>query len=1102
MKKNSLQRLFIVCLTASISVSALQAETIGALDPLEVTPALRNMYDGMMDAQDGDYDAAIPKLEQALAADPTLIGAWETLGWSYWHTGRQDDAETLWEQLRALAPDEPRVYQWLATIAASRRELGKATDLLRRSLRLDPGQYETRLDLLRVHLWRGRLSDAIQLGRELLDEDPDRLDVALELARTLQYAWHYDEALPLWNQLLDVAPDISEYRLGRAQALLHTGQRDDAVAIAREILDDDPRNVLALSILADDAEYSDRPVRAVPFFRRAIAATEDVEDRRALHRRLTTLLVRLYQENPLRYMIDVPIRATRAFLEDDPTNVDAMLILAELLLMDRRFEESESLLYHVLRGYNPNNYRAHRGLYAIAMARFRFEEAWEHLERIRAFNPRDPYLLADEAQYHARRGDFTSAHEALDELERRGGYGAAAVLRYSVITSSEIGPAMPLHRLREHWQALQNAGYRFLTVNELPEFMAMTGQQPERVAGIAPSRAAIITFDGALEPAMTLAGKLAGEMGISLQQFIPVGAVDKEDALVADWERLRRHGRNDTWQYGSLLLDAHDSARVFLADQPRAPLANRIRRDDDNRLETTDEFSDRIRSEYSDSRDLLQDRLARNITVCAYPESDIGQQLASNEPLAPAINLAHAERFYRMGFISRPQGHAVQSDNPFLFGRYEPMPWMTGDEVVEHLTAHHPVFMAQRMRIEFAAFEGRRGLARQTLAQMERSGYPASGIDQLETFIQSHLARKFDLPVVVDDVRKAPWKPQPENPYLAIDGRMFSDSLDSDSRRGRLTGGLHLTPAFTLALQAGAGRHTQPDIRTHAENTDARLPDVAIDERSFSLSAAAMLPRRTVLSASLGRREYSGDADWQLWNLSAGLNIRPVEPIDLKLEYEHDSTPGARAMRRELTQDRAGLHGVWTPNDRFDLWGSAQQYIFSDSNRRTHWHILPMVLLWREPGMVAGFRYAEDDSRSEDRDYWTPYRQQGYHLEAGFRGNWRRQGYSLIGRVGKARERIRPEAEQEYRDLLAVYESLQADARRGRWGRQAIDEIDEILEDVRRNPPESRWETTVGIQATCILRWGEQWEAHGLVAYEESPRYNETHLGAGITYRF
>lgn len=42
----------------------------------------------------------------------------------------------------------------------------------------------------------------------------------------------------------------------------------------------------------------------------------------------------------------------------------------------------------------------------------------------------------------------------------------------------------------------------------------------------------------------------------------------------------------------------------------------------------------------------------------------------------------------------------------------------------------------------------------------------------------------------------------------------------------------------------------------------------------------------------------------------------------------------------------------------------------------------------------------------------------------------------------------------------------------------------------------------IGIQATCILRWGEHWEFRGLAAYEESPRYDETHLGAGITYRF
>jgi len=1080
-------------------------------DMVALTPSQRRLMEALVLTEEERYAEAIPLLEPLIQEDPTLLGAWEALGWAYWKMGRGVEAQRLWERLRALNPDLPDVYAWLASIATYQRDLEKASRLLERAIELSPKTFGFRLDYARVQLWRGQLGMAIRLLRELLSEDPDRLDVVLELARALQYSWRFDEARPLWNRLLDVAPDVIEYRLGLATSLLHTGEREKAVEIARGVLDEEPRNVAALRLLADDAEYGPHPEEAIPWFERAVeAAADQPDERRALRLRLVTLLVRLHEQAPLRYSLDAPIRVSRDRVRDEPGNVDARLLLAELLLLDRRYEESEGEFYVVLREYNLNNLRARRGLFEIALARFRFEEAREHFDRIRAFNPNDPYLLVDEAMWRSRVGDFAGAHARLDELERRGGRGAVAVLRYQAITPSEIGPALPIARFRDHLAHLAKAGYRFLTPDEMPDYFERARQLPDAVAGLAPTRAVVVTFDGAIEPTMSLATSVAAERGIVLTQFVPVAAVERGDPLTATWAALREYRRTGRWAFGSLLWDAHNPARVYRADEPTAsPLANRIQRPSEERVETFDEFVQRLRGEYQKSRDVLAGRLDRPIPAAAYPEGNIGQQGASNEPRAPEANVAEAERFYRLAFLTGPQGHAVATDSPYHLSRYEPPPWMTGEELVAHLFQGHPVYTAQRLRLEFAASQGRRQLARRTLDQMERSGYPAEEVQRLDRFIQERLARKFDIPETVESARQGPWHWAFEEPYVGAHARWFDDSLDTTSLRYYGEGGLHLTPHLTAGARVGGGRHEQPRqpkgwiaaATTHAPPAGVS-GDLRADERFYGVEATALLPRHLVLFGGADRREFTHDAEWDLWRYHAGFNARLHETLEIKFDYDHDAVPGGRTLMRELTQDQIALNGVWSPTDRWEWWGAWQRFDFSDDNERTHWYINPTYLIWQDAGLRLGLRYEEVDAERRDPDYWTPFNLRSFYFEAGFRGTWRRHYYSLIGRAGLAKEGIRPEDWQAYHDLIARYERLQHMYRSQKWPQGARQEVDDALDDLRRNPPEDDWESVYGAEAQWTFRWGPHWEIIGLLAYSESPEYDEFHAGGGLRYRF
>ena len=94
------------------------------------SPARAKMYEAMLNVQDKQYDAAIPKLEAVIAEDPTLLEAWSTLGWAYWSLGRHKDAAELWQRLLNIAPNEPMGYNLMAQVAVHDGNLARADQLI------------------------------------------------------------------------------------------------------------------------------------------------------------------------------------------------------------------------------------------------------------------------------------------------------------------------------------------------------------------------------------------------------------------------------------------------------------------------------------------------------------------------------------------------------------------------------------------------------------------------------------------------------------------------------------------------------------------------------------------------------------------------------------------------------------------------------------------------------------------------------------------------------------------------------------------------------------------------------------------------------------
>ncbi len=1054
------------------------------------------------------YGEAIAILERLVERNPGMHAAWEHLGWAFWQSGQRQRAFALWQQLARLNPNLPQAHALLAMVHAAEGRLPDAIAAYSRSLDLDPNQPAARFALARLHYWSGHLPEARKALDALYRAAPDRADLGVELARVLFVGGDYAGALALWDVLLKDDPQNPEFRARRAAALLHANRRDEAVREAEALLRGHPDNITALTVLADAHECGAAPADARPFLRRllAAAASGPLDTRQTLRARLIALEVRLQQTDPAAYPLEEAIRLAREAAQEEPTNSDHALLLAELLVDNRQYDLAEPVFRGVLRDLNPNNQRAFRGLFELYYARGDNRQAAEMVERLRAFNPRDPYHEYRLARLEDVRGRYRRARQAIDRLGEAGRRGAVPVLLYHGLTTSDWMPdRLSLRRFQDHLAAFAQAGYRFLTPDALPGVVA--GQTPPYPSAFPSNRAVVVTFDDARRDALELAASSNATPDAVFTMHVPVGNLLRGDAVLADWTLLRRCAAGGRWRFGSQLLDASIRQPVNTNGVLGYPQANRLWRADAGRLDTAAEFEARVAAEYARSRAILEERLgpAALAPCVAYVAGDIGQQTESNASNAPAVNLAAAGTTYALGFLQSSFGYAVNGDDPLRYQRLAVGPMTAASNLLEQVIRNHPAYLAERLRAEFAARRGKAHAAQDALDRLAQSGYPSNALREVAAYVKDHAASRFAIPTDAAHREKGHAELALTRPFVGGRAEYYRDSLST--RNGRLlgAGGLDLTPRLTLEAEAGWGRLEQDGAVTSAAPGTAggsATQQYRIEEEDIGLGASYLVTKRWLMNGRLQQRRFGAPADRSEMAGALEAQMRPWLHLDLMGRYEHDAVPAAAAVVDGVTYDLGGLMGDWHITDWWSLQGNVLQYWYSDRNDRFHVNAETLLLVAEPIGLHLGLRYGYAHAPEERTIYWTPCELNRYYLCAALRQSVGRVFYNLQARLGVGQEGLRPEEEQTYQAKVQRYRDLAARARRERWPQRAIDDAQGLLAEVLADAPDNGWVPIVALSASTRIKLAPHWDLSGEIAYNRLPDYDETRAHAGVKWYF
>ena len=292
---------------------------------------------------------------------------------------------------------------------------------------------------------RGRWSDAESELRKALDIDPDQGDWHFNLGLTLERCDREGEALSSYEQAARLLPEAVGPRLAAGSACLRLLRFDDATQWLESVLEDEQSCESAWAMLIDartaledhdgaetafymaqDALTEPSAIvliavcesllirelwdRAIWCAREAMKLDQDVAGGRI---RLASALIAKGESQ----------RASQLLLSElrqDPGNVQALLLHADLLVDSGRNQEALMKLHRILE-LEPANVQAHVRAGAIAMEDQRWEEAFIAWGLVRRLDPSHPTASLYLAKTLLAMGRTDAARPLLQErLDRMG----------------------------------------------------------------------------------------------------------------------------------------------------------------------------------------------------------------------------------------------------------------------------------------------------------------------------------------------------------------------------------------------------------------------------------------------------------------------------------------------------------------------------------------------------------------------------------------------------------------------------------------------------------------------------------------------------------
>jgi Flp pilus assembly protein TadD len=381
-----------------------------------------------------------PEQKTALEGPPPGEGAaaHARRGLIAFREGRPTIAAEAFRHAMEHEPINPQHPYLLAAAEFSLGRLEQAEAALKKTLELNPRQFDARKDLAKLFAGQRRFEDAVAHYRQALATRPDDADTHLHLATALANLGRHEEASRHGELALRFGPDHAEARRQLGQSQARRGRPAEAVAHYQRALalrPDDPEILNELGIAFARLHRLDE---AADCYRRAIRARPEIAD---VHNNLGNLLrqrgrldeaiacyreaLRLRPNYPEAHnnlgialrrqgKVDEAIHHYYEALRLRPDYADAHNNLG-FALASRGKHEAAVAYYHQAIRLRPDYVEAHHNLASALSDLGRHADAVNVMRQAVRLRPKDAKLHKTLGMILARKDDFGPAQEAYHE---------------------------------------------------------------------------------------------------------------------------------------------------------------------------------------------------------------------------------------------------------------------------------------------------------------------------------------------------------------------------------------------------------------------------------------------------------------------------------------------------------------------------------------------------------------------------------------------------------------------------------------------------------------------------------------------------------------
>jgi len=195
-----------------------------------------NYYLGLIEHENGNFDASVRHLGKTLTARPDFAEGHHNLGVTLMAAGNLAGAEKSFRRALSLMPGDVETLISIGNLMVEQGRYEEALPALRKATATQPGHAEAHNSLGNVLREEGHLDDAVTSFRKALALQPDSADAHYNLGLTLGALGRNEEAAVSFRTTLQFRPADAEAAINLGDMLRGLGRRQEALEIYENLL--------------------------------------------------------------------------------------------------------------------------------------------------------------------------------------------------------------------------------------------------------------------------------------------------------------------------------------------------------------------------------------------------------------------------------------------------------------------------------------------------------------------------------------------------------------------------------------------------------------------------------------------------------------------------------------------------------------------------------------------------------------------------------------------------------------------------------------------------------------------------------------------------